>query len=124
MVQIDVHQGDIIMVDAEPHAGHEMGGHNPEQDNIRRRFLVVSRHQYIKKSGLVIGLAITHNHIQNDPFRFYVLDYSSKTNGDALLFQMLTYDLIARHGKVIGHIQPSTKFDNLLKQVQNIFLKE
>ncbi|TGY11244.1 type II toxin-antitoxin system PemK/MazF family toxin [Lactobacillus intestinalis] len=112
------------MVDAEPHAGHEMGGHNPEQDNIRRRFLVVSRHQYIKKSGLVIGLAITHNHIQNDPFRFYVLDYSSKTNGDALLFQMLTYDFIARHGKVIGHIQPSTKFDNLLKQVQNIFLKE
>ena len=124
MVQIDVHQGDIIMVDAEPHAGHEMGGHNPEQDNIRRRFLVVSRHQYIKKSGLVIGLAITHNHIQNDPFRFYVLDYSSKTNGDALLFQMLTYDFIARHGKVIGHIQPSTKFGNLQKQVQNIFLKE
>ena len=25
MRRIDVHQGDIIMIDAEPHAGHEMG---------------------------------------------------------------------------------------------------
>lgn len=124
MAKIDVHQGDIIMVDAESHAGHEMGGHDPKKSNIRRRFLVVSRHQYIKKSGLVIGLAITHNHVENNPFRFHVLDFSSSTNGDALLFQMLTYDLMARHGKVIGHIKPSAEFDDLLKQVQNIFLKE
>lgn len=124
MMQINVHQGDIIMVDAEPHAGHEMGGHDPKQGNIRRRFLIVSRHQYNEKSGLVIGLAITHNHIENNPFRFYVLDFPSKTNGDALLFQMLTYDFIARHGKVIGHISPSAEFDELLKQVQNIFIKE
>ncbi|GFP08171.1 hypothetical protein LHEJCM20397_02780 [Lactobacillus helveticus] len=27
---LNVHQGDIIMIDAEPHAGHEMvGSHNP-----------------------------------------------------------------------------------------------
>ena len=25
---IEVHQGDIIVVDAESHAGREMGGHN------------------------------------------------------------------------------------------------
>ena len=124
MRRIDVHQGDIIMLDAEPHAGHEMGGHDPEKGNIRRRYLVVSRHAYTKKSGLVIGLAITHNHITDDPFRFYVLDYASHTNGDALLFQMLSYDFIARHGKIIGHIKESTEFDNLLQQVRNIFSKE
>ena len=110
MRRIDVHQGDIIMIDAEPHAGHEMGGHDPEKGNIRRRYL--------------IGLAITHNHITDDPFRFYVLDYASHTNGDALLFQMLSYDFIARHGKIIGHIKESTEFDNLLQQVRNIFSKE
>ena len=49
---------------------------------------------------------------------------NSFSPSNEILFQMLTYDFIARHGKVIGHIQPSTKFDNLLKQVQNIFLKE
>ena len=86
--------------------------------------MVVSRYQYMKKSGLVVGLAITHKHIANNPFRFHVLDFSSNTNGDALLFQMLTYDFVARHGKVIGHIKPSAEFDNVLKQVQNIFLKE
>ncbi|WP_302051009.1 hypothetical protein [Lactobacillus helveticus] len=43
------------MIDAEPHAGHEMGGHNPEEGNIRRRYLVVSRYQYNAKSGLVVG---------------------------------------------------------------------
>ncbi|CDI61242.1 Protein of unknown function [Lactobacillus helveticus CIRM-BIA 101] len=30
MAKFNVHQGDIIMIDAEPHAGHEMvGSHNP-----------------------------------------------------------------------------------------------
>ena len=55
-------------------------------------------------------------YITDDPFRFYVLDYASHTNGDALLFQMLSYDFIARHGKIIGHIKESTEFDNLLQQ--------
>ena len=25
-------KGDIIIADAEPHAGHEMGGHNPKKE--------------------------------------------------------------------------------------------
>ena len=28
-------KGDVIIADAEPHAGHEMGGHNPSKGNIR-----------------------------------------------------------------------------------------
>ena len=86
-MKVNVHQGDIIMVDAEPHADHEMGGHNPKEGNIRRRFLVVSRYQYMKKSGLVVGLAITHKHIANNPFRFHVLDFSSNTNGVPYFFK-------------------------------------
>lgn len=120
---IKVSQGDIIMIDAEPHAGHEMGGHNPEKGNIRRRYLVVSRSQYNSKSGLVIGLAITHIH-RDSPYRFPVVDFASKTNGDALLFQLLSYDFLARHGEIIGHISASSEFDNILDQVRNIFKKE
>lgn len=119
-----VHQGDIIMIDAEPHAGHEMGGHDPAKGNIRRRYLVVSQAAYNLKSGMIVGLAITHKHIPHDPFRFYVLDFSSGTNGDALLLQLLSYDFIARHGKVIGHLPPSSEFDNLLSKIRSIFLKE
>jgi len=33
-------KGDIIIADAEPHAGHEMGGHNPKKGNIRRHYVV------------------------------------------------------------------------------------
>jgi hypothetical protein len=29
-------QGDLIFIDAEPHAGHEEGGHRPQSGHIRR----------------------------------------------------------------------------------------
>lgn len=120
---LDVHQGDLILIDAEPHAGHEMGGHNPEVNNIRRPFLVMSRSNYSDKSGLVVGLAITHVH-RESPFRFSIVDFESKINGDALLLQLLSYDFIARHGEVIGHIHSQRQFKAILKQVQNIFIEE
>lgn len=116
---LNVHQGDLIVVDA----GHEMGGHNPDDNNIRRPFLVMSRNSYSDKSGLVIGLAITHVH-RDSPFRFSIVDFDSKINGDALLLQLLSYDFLARHGKVIGHIHSERQFKSILSQVQNIFAVE
>lgn len=101
-----------------------MGGHNPAKGNIRRHYLVVSQAAYNRKSGLVVGLAINHKHVVDDPFRFHVLDFASGTNGDALLLQLLAYDFVARHGKVIGHLSPSSEFDNLLYKVRSIFMKE
>jgi len=120
---LDVHQGDLIVIDAEPHAGHEMGGHDPQNNNIRRPFLVMSRNAYSEKSGLVIGLAITHIH-RESPFRFSIVDFESGINGDALLLQLLSYDFLARHGEVIGHIHTQRQFKNILRQVQNIFSEE
>ncbi|GET18315.1 type II toxin-antitoxin system PemK/MazF family toxin [Ligilactobacillus agilis] len=111
---IEVHQGDIIVVDAESHAGREMGGHNVVEGNIRRHFLVVSRYEYNRRSNLVCGLAITHKHV----------DFESGTNGDALLLQLLTYDFVARNGKVIGHIHDEGQLNRIIKQVSNIFSKE
>jgi len=120
---LDVHQGDLILIDAEPHAGHEMGGHNPKENNIRRPFLVMSRNSYSNKSSLVVGLAITHIH-RESPFRFSVIDFQSGINGDALLLQLLSYDFIARHGEIIGQIHTQKQFRKILSQVQNIFAAE
>ena len=117
---IDIHQGDIVVVDAEPHAGHEMGGHDPANNNIRRHFLVVSRHEYNKRSKMICGLAITHKHVDS-PFRFPIIDFESGTNGDALLLQLLTYDFVARNGKVIGHIHDQGQLRKIVQQVRNIF---
>lgn len=119
---LNVHQGDLILIDAELHAGYEMDGHNPEND-IRRPFLVMSRASYSDESGLVVGLAITHIH-RDSPFRFSIIDFESKIDGDALLLQLLSYDLLARHGKIIGHIHSERQFKSILKQVQNIFVDE
>lgn len=122
-MMVDVHQGDLILIDAEPHAGHEMGGHNPGESNIRRPFLVMSRSDYSRKSGLVIGIAITHVH-RESPFRFPIIDFASKINGDGLLLQLLAYDFLARHGKVIGHIHNNRQFKMILTRVQEIFAEE
>lgn len=120
---IEIHQGDIIVVDAEPHTRHEMGGHDPKQGNIRRHFLVVSRYEYNRRARLVCGLAITHNHVES-PFRFPIVDFESGTNGDALLLQLLTYDFVARNGKVIGHLHDKGQLSRIIDQVGNIFAKE
>ncbi|WP_338088548.1 type II toxin-antitoxin system PemK/MazF family toxin [Limosilactobacillus ingluviei] len=87
---------------------------------LTHHFLVVSRYEYNKRSGLVCGLALTHKHV-NSPSRFPIVDFENGTNGDALLLQLLTYDFIARNGKIIGHIHDRRQFSKILIQVQNIF---
>lgn len=120
---IEIKQGDIVYIDAEPHAGHEMGGHDPQAKNIRRPFLVVSRSTYQKRSRLIVGLAMTHRH-RNSAFRFPIVDIKSQINGDALLLQLLSYDFVARHGKVVGHLNNQRELEFILEQVQNIFAKD
>ena len=78
------------------------------------------------------GLAITHKSIiaiithkyDDSPFRFPIADFESGTNGDALLLQLLTYDFVARNGKIIGHIHDKGQLNRIIKQVSNIFSKE
>ncbi|MBP2057427.1 hypothetical protein J2Z60_000591 [Lactobacillus colini] len=35
-----------IIVDTEPHAGYEMGSHDPSKNNIRRHYVVMSITEY------------------------------------------------------------------------------
>ncbi len=39
-------KGDVIIADAEPHSGHEMGGHDPRKGDIRRHYVVMSTNEY------------------------------------------------------------------------------
>jgi len=83
-------------------------------------FLLMSRSNYSSKSGLVIGLAITHVH-RDSPFRFSIVDFESKINGDVLLLQLLSYYFLARHGGTVGHIRSQKQFKSILDQVRNVF---
>ena len=47
-------KGDIIIADAELHAGHEMGGHNPKKGNIALLLVIL----IIIPSSVVRGIAI------------------------------------------------------------------
>ena len=60
-------KGDIIIADAEPHAGHEMGGRNPKKGNIRRHYVVMSTSAYNEATHMFIGMPITTANYSNNP---------------------------------------------------------
>lgn len=107
-------QGDIVMCDAEPHSGNEIGGHDPSQGNIRRPFLVLSREGFNKATGTFYGMAITHVH--RDAYnRLAIVDFATKINGDLLLNKVPQYSFKSRNSKVIGHIADKSILDQALR---------
>lgn len=102
-----VNQGDLIWIDAEPHAGHEQGGHDPENGNIRRPMIVLSTAAYFNQTGLILGMPITHAGSQREDIRPAINDKKSGIRGSVIAYQIQNYDFRARHGKVIGHMPNS-----------------
>lgn len=113
-------QGDFVFLDAEPHAGHEIGGHSPSSGNVRRPFLVLSGDAYNQKTGFVYVMAISSKH-RDSFFRQRIIDYASGINGDLLLTQVPQYDFSARHGEIVGHIKDKNLFDDILDIFLQIF---
>lgn len=108
-------KGDIIIADAEPHAGHEMGGHAPSKNNIRRHYVVMSTSAYNHATNMFIGLPITTSNYSNNPKYMPILVNGS--NGDGVkgyivLWQLQNFDFVARHGKVVNHLDQK-KIDQL-----------
>ncbi|MFD1441526.1 type II toxin-antitoxin system PemK/MazF family toxin [Lacticaseibacillus hegangensis] len=99
-----VSQGDLIWIDAEPHAGHEQGGHDPEHGNIRRPMIVLSTAAYYKQTGLILGMPITHASSQREDIRPAIDDKKSGIHGSVITYQIQNYDFQARHGQVVGHV--------------------
>lgn len=99
-----VRQGDLIWIDAEPHAGREQGGHNPQKGNIRRPMLVISTSQYYRNTGLIIGMPITHKKYSRIDILIPLEDPKSGINGSVITYQMQNFDFQARHGKIVGKV--------------------
>lgn len=119
----EIHQGDIIIIDAEPHAGKEIVGHNPKQGNIRRPFIVLSNYNYNRLTHLVQVMPITRVH-KESPLRLRIVDYATKINGDVLTHQLPMYSFEARHGEVIGHLNDTAMLCELLKRTHHMFEEE
>jgi Growth inhibitor len=116
-------QGDIIFIDAEPHAGHELGGHSVELTNIRRPMVVLSDSDYNNYTGLVSGMPITsHKFMENFDDNSYVpiIDIDSGVRGNVVTYYLPSYDFSARHGEIVGHVSDKI-LTELLNDVKNLF---
>ncbi|GEO64371.1 type II toxin-antitoxin system PemK/MazF family toxin [Companilactobacillus nantensis] len=116
-------QGDIIFIDAEPHAGHELGGHSVKADNIKRPMIVLSDSDYNKSTGLVSGMPITsHEFLGDSDDGSYVpiIDMNSGVRGNVVTYYLPSYDFVARHGEIVGHVSDKI-LKELLGDVKNIF---
>lgn len=115
-------KGDIVIVDAEPHAGHEMGGHDPSTNNIRRHYVVMSTSSYNYATKMFIGLPITTADYSNNPRYMPILVNGadgSGVKGYVVLWQLQNFDFIARNGKVVNHLNQK-KIDQLQRYVDDM----
>ncbi|MFC6176579.1 type II toxin-antitoxin system PemK/MazF family toxin [Companilactobacillus huachuanensis] len=115
-------QGDIIFIDAKPHAGHELGGHSIDSSNIRRPMVVLSDSDYNEATGLVSGMPITsHNFFENNDGSYIpIMDLDSGIKGNVVTYYLPSYDFIARHGEIMGHVS-NTMLKKLIDNVSYIF---
>ncbi|QNQ82253.1 type II toxin-antitoxin system PemK/MazF family toxin [Lactobacillus sp. PV037] len=119
-------KGDVIIVDAEPHAGHEMGGHDPSTNNIRRHYVVMSTNSYNHATHMFLGFPITTSNYENNPRYLPILINGSNgtgVKGYIVLWQLQNFDFVARHGKIINHLNKKT-IDLLQEYVEDIVGKE
>lgn len=105
------HKGDVIIADAEPHAGHEMGGHNPQQNNIRRHYVVMSTSAYNEATKMFIGMPITMSNYQNNPRYLPILINGSGgtgVKGFVVLWQLQYFYYQARNGRIVNRVSSRT----------------
>ena len=117
-------QGDVIVIMAEPHAGHEWGGHNPAEGNNGRHMLVVSATPYNRSTGFIVGMPITtSSRYENNKHYKPILIMGDKftgVKGYVCLYQMLNYDYNARKGKAVNHVS-NKYFDEIIPFVKAVF---
>lgn len=106
-------KGDVIVANAEPHAGHEMGGHNPLKGNIRRHYVVMSATEYNKATHMFLGMPITTSNYANNARYMPIL--INGANGDGVkgyisLWQLQNFDYDARNGKIVNHVSDKVLF--------------
>ncbi len=116
-----VKQGDIIFIDAEPHAGEEQGGHDPDHGNIRRPAVVLSNDSYNQITPLVIIMPITSSTKAYSPTLLVpLIDKASGVKGYVVTIQVQCFAFKARHGVVVGHVSSSLLKLLLKRAIDNL----
>jgi len=114
-------QGDLIWIDAEPHAGIEYGGHDPSSNNNRRPMLVVSDIIYNTNTGMIVGFPITSSKTpENFPSSVLIKIDDQSIHGHAVLSRLLGYDYVEGNGQIVGAVNRIAK-QKALDAVKNIF---
>lgn len=113
-------QGNLIFIDAEPHVGHEEGGHDPKTGNIRRPMVVLSNSKYNQLTGMVVCMPITSKIHLDFRIAVPIRDSASGIQGSIITYQIPNYDFKARHGEIVGYISAST-LSKLITMAKNIF---
>lgn len=111
-------QGDLIWIDAEPHAGKEYGGHDPAKNNNRRPMLVISSDIYNERTGFVSVFPITHHVPSRFPMKKKI--HVDNIDGYIVFAGLLGYDFEARHGKIVGQVDAFIKRE-ALNYIEGIF---
>lgn len=91
-------QGAIYWVDAEPHAGHERGGHDQKSGNVRRPVMVVSNNRY-NQGGMALVFPITSKQRESR----YLMPIQLKKPSQIICTQILGYDMFARRAVYAGY---------------------
>ncbi|BDR57140.1 type II toxin-antitoxin system PemK/MazF family toxin [Xylocopilactobacillus apis] len=110
-------QGDLIYIDAEPHAGREEGGHN---GNIRRLMVVLSNKGYNKSTGMVVGMMVTSKFKNDQRLYLPISNNQPQIKGSIITYQIPNFDYQARHGKIIGQVSQDL-LSELIFRAKNIF---
>jgi len=113
-------QGDIIFIDAEPHAGHEEGGHSPASGNIRRPLVVLSNDGYNRNTKMIVGMPITSRILSDERLYVQVIEPKSGIKGSVITFMIPNYDYVARHGEIVGKVKASM-LNELLTRAKSVF---
>lgn len=120
-------KGDVVIADAEPHSGHEMGGHAPREGNIRRHYVVMSTNEYNEATHMFIGMPITTSDKYANNRRYLPILINGNGNtgvkGYIVLWQLQNFDFESRNGKVINHVDLKL-LDILQRYVDDMVGKE
>ena len=116
-------KGDIVKADAEPHSGHEMGGHNPNKGTIRRHYVVMSTTAYNEATHMFIGMPITTSDKYQDNPRYKPIlipgGNGDGVKGYVVLWQLQNFDFDSRNGKIVNHVSVQI-LDKLQKFVNDM----
>lgn len=108
---LNIKQGEIYWIDAEPHSGREEGGHSSQHHNIRRPVVVVSNDHY-NRQEMAIVFPITSKIKRSR----YLLPIMLRKQSNIILTQILGYDMKARNAENSGYSVTKDELE-FLKQI-------